>query len=162
MAIKKIAPLFKKEDRIFSFDQPVTIALLSFLIVVLLARFISYLVVHAEALPAYLFVSIRGYRLHHFVYGNAILAILGFVKFILEAKISKRTTALLYGAGLGFVIDEFSLWSGSLTYLLPNNVYILNSVNIGAVFTVTLILLLVIYKKHKRRLKKMNDPVKIG
>lgn len=159
MTIHNFTPIISKKERIFNFDEPSTIALLSFLIVVLLARLISYLVIHAETLPDFLFVTVRGYRLHHFVYGNTILVSLGFVKFILEAKISKKITGLVYGVGLGLVIDEFSLWSGGLTYLLPHNVYILNSVNLIAVLVVTMIMLFVIYKKYKRRLKKMNNPI---
>lgn len=129
---------------------------------VLLARLISFLLIHTDGLPLWLFVSIRGYRLHHFVYGNVLLAGLGFLKFVLEAKISKSATALIYGVGLGLVIDEFSLWSGSLTYLLPGNVYVFNSIDVGAVFITTLALLFVIYKKRRRRLKNANQPVPLG
>lgn len=154
---KKIfKPLITKKDRIFNFDEPATVVLLSFLIVVLLARFISYLVIQTNDLPEWLFVTVYGFRLHHFVYGNAILGWLGFAKFVLELKIPKRITALIYGIGLGLVIDEFSLWSGGLTYLLPNNVYVINTVNLGAVIVVALAIFLVIYMKHRRRQKKLD------
>jgi hypothetical protein len=141
--------LIPPHHRIFSFDEPITVTLLTFLIVVFLARAISYLVIEQQALPHALFVTIEGYRLHHFVYGNFIILVIGFLKIVLGLKIPPRFAALVYGVGLGLVIDEFALWSGAIRYLGPGSLQVFNAVNVSAVMVVTVILLAIMYARTR-------------
>ncbi len=135
--------------------DPLKTGLIAFLVTVFLSRLVGFLVIDAHALPLTLFVDIHGYRLHHFVYGDLIIAILGFVTFFLEVKLPKGIGALLYGIGLGLVMDEFVLWLGSMTYLSVKSFWVFNTTNSVAVISIAAIMMILIWRRSKTQ--KSND-----
>lgn len=127
---------------------------MTFLVVVLLARIIGYFIIMTDELPRSLLVNIRGYRLHHFVYGNFIIMILSFLNIVLDKKIPPKTNAIIYGIGLGLIIDEFALWSGAITYLSANSLQVFNEINMAAVATVAIIMLVISHRRNKKNSPK--------
>lgn len=150
----------KKNIRLFSLQEPLAITLFTFLTVVLIARLIAFFVIKTDELPRSLFISIDGFRLHHFVYGNFIILIMGFLQIVLGKNIPRRLGAFIYGIGLGLVIDEFALWSGAIRYLSADPLQVFNTINFSAVVVVTMIMLWVLYakQKHKREEAEQNQP----
>lgn len=104
--------------------QPLPIILLSILIVFGLARLLSYLVIIKGFLPNSIFLTIDGFRLHHFVYGNILITLTSFIAIGLRTKVNPNWLALFYGIGLGLVLDEFPLWMGDVKQLNSNVVII--------------------------------------
>lgn len=147
--------LLKKFSEYLNSEDPLKVGLISFLITVFISRLIGFLVIDEHALPKGLFLDIHGFRLHHFVYGNFIITILGFFIILLGAQIPSGIAALIYGVGLGMVMDEFVLWLGSIRYLSVNSLWVFNIVNSTAVIVVTAIMLLII--RHKNKTQKNND-----
>lgn len=131
---KKIVPLF--------------IILNSIFVTFLISRFLTYLII-TGVLPANLFASIKGFRLHHFVYGNIIIIVTSFLSIGLEIKGHKNLFALTYGIGLGLILDEFLLWLGNIDQLSANVLFIPHSTTVIA--GVTLIIASVImYRLYAR------------
>jgi hypothetical protein len=69
-------------------------------------------------------VRVRGYHIHHFWFGVALLAIGGWLGISYESERVNRVAAILFGAGGGLIGDEVGLlltfgnyWTG-LTYTL--------------------------------------------
>ncbi|MFW5979995.1 MAG: hypothetical protein ACOC4G_03020 [Bacillota bacterium] len=68
-------------------------------------------------------IILFGYHIHHFYFGILFIAIAGWLALV-RSSVSKERLALLYGAGLGLLMDEIGLlltWGNyysSLTYLL--------------------------------------------
>ncbi len=131
--------------------DPLKVGLMAFLVSVFLSRLVGFLVIDGHVLPASVFVDIHGYRLHHFVYGNIILTVLGFLTFILNVEIAPGIAAMIYGIGLGFVMDEFILWLGSITYLSVNSIWVFNTANSLAVIAVAALMMYFIYQRGKKK-----------
>lgn len=55
-------------------------------------------------------LTINGAHIHHFISGIFILILAGYLALWIESKKGKYTLALLYGSGIGFVLDEFYVW----------------------------------------------------
>lgn len=128
--------------------NPLSIVLVSIWAVYGIARLIAYLVIESSTLPESLFVSVGDFRLHHFVYGNAIIFVLSFLIIILGVKINKNLAALIYGAGLGLVLDEFLLWIGDTVQLNSKVVIIPYSFTVLTVVSI-IILGLMFFKGNK-------------
>jgi hypothetical protein len=142
--------LIHPRHRIFNLDEPLTVTLLAFLITVVLARLFGFLIIDANLLPESLLLKIAGFRLHHFVYGNIIVVIISFLKIALGHKIPPRFSALIYGIGLGLIIDEFALWLGALSYLAHNSFQVFYNLNIAAVFLMTTIMLIILFHRRNK------------
>lgn len=56
-----------------------------------------------------LFLVVRGVHVHHFTYGFAVLAIVGFVSLVWQRP-SRAGLAVFYGIGLALAFDEFGMW----------------------------------------------------
>ncbi|UCC20417.1 MAG: hypothetical protein JSV62_03770 [Promethearchaeota archaeon] len=114
-----------------------------------------------------LIFQIGGYDIHfhHFHYGIIALAI-GLVLTFFEGPWFVRIEHILFGAGLGFVIDEYwlLLTFDATTYFGPESQFI--SMIIGLVITIIYVIIIVgVYYKSKgeRKLwKELYDAVKSG
>ena len=136
--------------KINSSIHPLIIILLSIIIVFCFSRFLTYLVLSGKV-PTFFFAQFGDYRLHHFVYGNAIIVITSFLAIGLGIRKHKSLFALFYGIGLGMVLDEFLLWIGNVEQLTSNVMWIPHSFTIVAlvsVFLATLIVFKLYNLKH--------------
>ena len=124
--------------------MPLVIILNAVIFTFLISRLTAYLVL-SNTLPSYLFATVNGFRLHHFVYGNIIVVITSFIAIGLGIKKHKNLFALFYGIGLGMVLDEFLLWIGDIQQLTTNVLFIPHSLNV--ITTVAIILASIIMYK---------------
>ncbi|MCF7889870.1 hypothetical protein K9M78_01475 [Candidatus Bipolaricaulota bacterium] len=69
-------------------------------------------------------IILFGYHIHHFYFGILLIGIAGWLAIAGSTNISKEKLALIYGAGLGLLMDEIGLlltwgdYASSLSYLL--------------------------------------------
>lgn len=69
-------------------------------------------------------IILFGYHIHHFYFGILLIGIAGWLAIAGAVEISKEKLALVYGAGLGLLMDEIGLlltwgnYASSLSYLL--------------------------------------------
>jgi len=120
------------------------IILVSIISVFLISRLLTYLILIDKFLPSWLFAEIGEFRLHHFVYGNVLILITGFLSIGLGIRKHKNLFALSYGIGLGLVLDEFLLWIGDTTQLKKNVLFIpysINAIGIVSVIIATIIMI---------------------
>jgi hypothetical protein len=77
--------------------------------------FISFILAFAAARltvnlgPEWLRLIIRQYHIHHFYYGFAIIAISNWIALTTDRKHMFHFAAVLFGIGLGFIVDEIGL-----------------------------------------------------
>jgi len=97
--------IFRKGREAFLFS------LFSFWLTVVISRLIALDVEKGKGFFTYLYI--RGYHIHHFYYGILILIISNWLALIrykrLYRRVSRAIAGFLFGAGLGFVTDEFGL-----------------------------------------------------
>lgn len=93
------------------------IIFISVLIVVITSRIITFAVLEWKILPKR--VLSNGKRVHHFVYGNILIVIAALLSIGLGQGDS-WLTALIFGIGLGLVLDEFPHWTGNVKELTRN------------------------------------------
>lgn len=114
-----------------------------------------------------LIFQVGGYiiHFHHFHYGIIALAI-GLVLTFFEGKWFVRIEHILFGAGLGFIVDEYWLLLifDDTTYFGPESQFI--SMIIGLVITIIYVVIIFgvyFYTKGERKLwKELYDEVKSG
>lgn len=111
--------------------MPLVIILNALIITFLVSRLTAYLILNKH-LPSFLFASVNGFRLHHFVYGNIIITVTSFLAIGLGINNHKNLFALFYGIGLGMVLDEFLLWIGDVEQLTSNVMWIPHSTTVIA------------------------------
>ncbi|MFW5999510.1 MAG: hypothetical protein ACOCQC_02500 [Halanaerobiaceae bacterium] len=69
-------------------------------------------------------IILFGYHIHHFYFGILLISIAGWLSLLESKLLSREKLALMYGAGLGLLMDEIGLlltWGdyySSLSYLL--------------------------------------------
>ncbi len=69
-------------------------------------------------------IILFGYHIHHFYLGILLIAIAGWLSITNSQKVSKKSMAVMYGIGLGLLMDEIGLlltwgnYTSSLSYLL--------------------------------------------
>lgn len=121
------------------YDRITFAALFSFLATFGVLRTIVYLMDfgHIPNISKF-FLNVRGVHVHHFTYGIAILALIGFISLISFSPKNKIWLALGYGTGLGFAMDEAGQW-----LLLQDEYWVRQSYD--AVIITSLILLVIIY-----------------
>ncbi|RZN40310.1 MAG: hypothetical protein EFT35_03120 [Methanophagales archaeon ANME-1-THS] len=83
------------------------VILLSFIISFLIAR-AFVLLLNVPINPAYQ-LWLKGYRVHHFFFGIAVLMIGGWLSHLHNGGKLTMISAALYGIGVGLVVDEFGL-----------------------------------------------------
>lgn len=135
---------------------PLIIILLSIISIFIISRSITYLILIQKTLPSYLFLDFGFFRLHHFVYGNILIAITSFLAIGLGIRKHKNWFALFYGIGLGLVLDEFLLWMGDAKQLTSNVLWIPHSTTVIATVTLFIasIIMIRLYKLHHVLIKK--------
>lgn len=78
---------------------------------VILSRLIVLDVERGKALFSYLYI--KGYHIHHFYYGIIFLILSNWLALIRYKKLYKRLfkiiASIMFGGGLGLVVDEFGL-----------------------------------------------------
>lgn len=132
---------------------PLVIILLSILSVFIVSRSLTYMILVQKSLPSYLFIDFGFFRLHHFVYGNVLIAITSFLAIGLGIRKHKNWFALFYGVGLGLVLDEFLLWMGDTKQLTSIVLFIPHSATVIAVVSLLIasIIMVRLYKIHELR-----------
>jgi hypothetical protein len=111
----------------------------------ILSRLIIYLILIKRYIPQSFLFQIKEFRLHHFVYGNLLILITSFMVIGLGNRRHKKLFAILYGIGIGLVLDEFLLLMGDVRQLNNNVLFIPYS--IMAVSVVSLVIAsIIIYR----------------
>lgn len=128
-------------------QRSLLIILASILVMFAINRSVAYLALEKHLLPLSVFLNIKGFRLHHFVYGNILILVTSFLAIGLNTKVNRSWLALFYGLGLGLVLDEFPLWMGDIHQLNSYVVFIPYAPTAILAISVVIILLLV---KRKR------------
>lgn len=130
--------------------SPLVIILVSVITVFVLARSLTYLVLIGQVLPSTVFLSLNGYHIHHFVYGNILIIITSFASIGLGIRKHKQLFALFYGIGLGLVLDELLLWLGDVRQLTSVVLWLPHSITAIAA-TVVIISTIVAYRLYVRK-----------
>lgn len=60
-------------------------------------------------------VILGGYHIHHIATGIFLLAVAGWLALHYKGKIIARTSAIMFGVGLGFIVDELGFVIGGIT-----------------------------------------------
>jgi hypothetical protein len=130
---------------------PLEMILVSMIVVFIISRLITYLVIIKHTLPGSLFLNIKGFRIHHFVYGNIIITVTSFLAIGLGIKSHKRLFAICYGIGLGLVLDEFLMWMGDVPLFSTNVLWVPHSTSVIAVaaLLVASFIMVRLFKLHK-------------
>lgn len=97
---------------------PLFIILICIIGVVTISRLITFAVLKWRILPKNTLSN--GRRVHHFVYGNALIVLASFLVIGLGVDGALWWIAVLYGVGLGLVLDEFPHWIGNVKELTRN------------------------------------------
>jgi len=114
-----------------------------------------------------LIFQIGGYDIHfhHFHYGIIALAI-GLILTFFEGKWFVRIEHILFGAGLGFIVDEYwlLLTFDAGTYFLPESQFISMMIGLALTIIYVVIIIGVYYKSRAERKlwKELYDVVKSG
>lgn len=149
---KFLTSLFLKRRKEIPF-----IIFFTFLVTFSVARIIAYSI-YFNMVPRWLFfiktIYVKGYHIHHFNLGIAILIIAGFLGLVDAARRHLRLISILYGIGLTLVMDEFGL-----LVTLDKNVYWTRASYDGIIFTAVILLNAVYFrgfwKVMGRALKRM-------
>ena len=92
--------------------------------VVVCSRFFTWLIIAKKVLPESLFLNIKGFRLHHFVYGNLLIIASSILLLFSNQNNTKFIAALLFGVGVGLVLDELPLWLGDANQLQEKQLFL--------------------------------------
>lgn len=128
----------KEHSRLLELQFIITI---SFLITFTLSR--ALVVMSGESKPS-LELWIGNYHIHHFFFGILSLAISGWISLIGNQKKYKIMSAMLYGGGLGLLIDEIGL-------LLTWGNYWAKQSYIFSVIVIFIFLSIILYEHIKER-----------
>jgi len=86
--------------------------------VFLVSRFIALSSLKWKILPVKILSN--GKRYHHFVWGNFLIVGAAFLAFGLGFSPDNIYLAIMFGVGLGLVLDEFPHWTGDVKELTRN------------------------------------------
>ena len=90
----------------------------SILIVFAISRLVTFMVLKWKVLPKNTLSN--GRRVHHFVYGNALILATSFLIIGLGVDATNVFIAIFYGIGIGLILDEFPHWMGNVKELTRN------------------------------------------
>ena len=111
-----------------------------FLLAFTLSRFFVY--IHKFGFfPNYPFDNMFGTHIHHFVFGIALVSLVGFLSLALPHQVLQSwrlKLSAIYGFGLGWIMDEFGMWLH-----LEDNYYM--RLNYDAIIITAIILINFIY-----------------
>jgi len=86
-------------------------AFIAFTVSVGVSRLIALDIEKGRAIFGYLYI--KGYHIHHFYYGILLLILSNWMSLIRHRKLHRRlfkgVTSIMFGGGLGLVVDEFGL-----------------------------------------------------
>lgn len=122
--------------------RPLLILFCSILVTFLVSRCIAYAVLVWHVLPERILSN--GRRPHHFVYGNFLIVAASFAVFGLQASPSSSILLVMYGIGLGLVLDEFPHWLGNTKELQRNVPIVQGGLIATSVVLVYLLMLMVL------------------
>jgi len=115
-------------------------AFIAFEVSIIVSRAIVLDVEKGKAIFSYLYI--KGYHIHHFYYGILLLIASNWLTLIrykkLYRRISKALASIMFGGGLGLIIDEFGLLL-TMEFGIKGNYWALQSYY--AIGTVSFILL---------------------
>ncbi len=112
------------------------------LLTVVIARLLSFAVLKWHILP--LDVLSNGKRSHHFVWGNILIVFASFLVIGLGVSPANYLIPILYGVGLGLVLDEFPHWTGNVKELTRNIAIIPGALPVVAVAEGLIVILIVL------------------
>jgi len=125
---------------------------LAFLLTFVIARLWVYLMYAQVIPPMFNFITVRGevIHIHHLSYGVVILSVLGYLAIAYPKFVEKwaHTASILYGVGLGLIIDETALWLS-----LSDDYYHRLSYD-GVILTCSILLLVVYFPDFWKWAKK--------
>jgi hypothetical protein len=99
----------KTQDKAIETEHLARLALVSFLVTFLGARFVVFLIM-SHRVPD-MFMHVGGTHVHHLNYGIFLLSLTGaFLVFMRPAGAALRIAAIMYAVGLGLTFDEFGMW----------------------------------------------------
>lgn len=102
-----------------------------FCLTVLIVRAFIFVSINLEHIPA---IYLRGWHIHHFVFGFLVLAIT-LDEYGRRGKMPRWMSEILFGVALGLIFDEFAFWSlGRFDYWSMNNFFAAISLAIAAGF----------------------------
>lgn len=112
------------------------------LAVFLISRFIALASLRWNILPVS--VLSNGKRYHHFVWGNFLIVATAFLVFGLGLNPNNVYLVVLFGVGLGLVLDEFPHWVGDVKELTRNTPIIPGAIPVVISAELIIIFLLVL------------------
>ncbi len=121
-------------------------AFIAFIISVAVSRLIALDIEKGRAIFGYLYI--KGYHIHHFYYGILLLIVSNWMSLIRHRKLHRRLfkgiNSIMFGGGLGLVVDEFGLlltmeFGLKGNYWAPQSYYAI--VTVVSVFVLFLLLL---------------------
>ncbi len=121
-------------------------AFIAFVISVAVSRLIALDIEKGRAIFGYLYI--KGYHIHHFYYGILLLIVSNWMSLIRHRKLHRRLfkgiNSIMFGGGLGLVVDEFGLlltmeFGLKGNYWAPQSYYAI--VTVVSVFVLFLLLL---------------------
>lgn len=114
---------------------------ISFLITFIASR--AIVVAAGESKPS-LELWVGNYHVHHFFFGLLLLSISGWISLVESQKKYKKISAILYGGGLGLLIDEFGL-------LLTWGNYWATQSYIFSIIVIFIFLSIILYEHNRER-----------
>lgn len=136
----------KEHSRLLELQFLITV---SFLITFTVSR--AVVVVTGESKPS-LELWIGNYHIHHFFFGILLLAISGWIGLVGSKNRYKYSSAMLYGGGLGLLVDEIGL-------LLTWGNYWATQSYIFGVIVVLIFLSIILYEHMKERRRNGNKTI---
>ena len=113
------------------------------LIVFGMSRLVTFLAMKSKILPNRTLANNRKkWKIHHFVYGNILLVVTGFLSIVYG--FDGYIITVLYGVGLGLVLDEFPHWMGDVKELQRNVLIIPGGLVAVCVALIMLLILIVV------------------
>ncbi|MEI7689453.1 MAG: hypothetical protein WCI79_00610 [Candidatus Saccharibacteria bacterium] len=108
--------------------------------VFLISRFIALGSLKWKILPVKILSN--GKRYHHFVWGNFLIVGAAFMVFGLGLDVNNIYLVVIFGIGLGLVLDEFPHWTGDVKELTRNIPIIPGAVPVVAAVELFILILL--------------------
>ena len=115
------------------------------LFVFTISRLITFMVLRWKVLPKSTLSN--GRRVHHFVYGNVLILTASFLVIGLDFDATNNFIVIIYGIGLGLILDEFPHWLGNVKEL-TRNVAIIPGAIPAVIAAETIIIVLIILKAY--------------
>ncbi len=91
-------------------DYAIYLLTIAFLISIIVSRVTVWLI-DMSYLPQTLYLVVADIHIHHYIYGLFLVSIVGVYAVTQTYNLAiKQALAILFGMGLGLIVDEFALW----------------------------------------------------